>query len=287
MELRLTLRPPAGAPRVAVLVEQRYLDQAEPAASVVALREAGCDVHVVVAEEQAVALTSPDWLAGVDVVLARGRSAALLGLLRATEATGIPVVNPADAVARVVDKAGMGAALSAAGLPVPRTWLGPVASLAARHDLRFPLVLKPICGDNARGLVVVGCAAELAAVRWPEPVALAQEFHRGNGTDLKLYVAGSTVWALRRPSPIEATGRARPPQDAGRPVPVTPALASLARRCAGLFGLRLLGVDLVDGPGGPLVLEVNDFPNYRGADGSPRAVAELTTALATRTAGAA
>ena len=85
----------------------------------------------------------------------------------------------------------------------------------------------------------------------------------------------------------KATGRARPPQDAGRPVPVTPALASLGRRCAGLFGLRLLGVDLVDGPGGPLVLEVNDFPNYRGADGSPRAVAELTTALATRTAGAA
>jgi len=53
--------------------------------------------------------------------------------------------------------------------------------------------------------------------------------------------------------------------DPGVAVLVTPILRSLARTCARLFGLRLFGVDCVVGPDGvPLVVEVNDFPNYRG-----------------------
>jgi glutathione synthase/RimK-type ligase-like ATP-grasp enzyme len=42
----------------------------------------------------------------------------------------------------------------------------------------------------------------------------------------------------------------------------------LALRCGRLFGLELFGVDCVEGPGGPLVIEVNEFPNYTGV---PRA----------------
>lgn len=100
---------------------------------------------------------------------------------------------------------------------------------------------------------------------WRESVALAQEFHRGDGVDLKLYVAGSAVWAVRRPSPIDIDGSPREAGDPGVPVRVTPLLRSLARTCARLFGLRLLGIDCVLGPDGvPLVVEVNDYPNYRG-----------------------
>jgi ribosomal protein S6--L-glutamate ligase len=263
--------------RVCVLAEERYLAQPQPTAAAATLREAGHDVDLIVADRHAADLGAP---VRADVVLARGRSTALVSLLRATEAAAIPVANPASAISAVVDKAGMGATLAAAGVPVPHTWVGPVDVLAQWTDLEFPLVLKPVCGDNARGLAVARSRAELAVLPWPEPVALAQTFHRGDGVDLKLYVAGDRVWALRRPSPIDENGAPRPVGTPGEPIPVTPALAELAHRCGRVFGLRLFGVDCVDGDHGPLVVEVNDYPNYRGADGASEAIAALVAELA-------
>jgi len=257
-----------GAPEVCVLVEERYLGQAQPAGVVQALTARGVAVRMVVAESVSVELSGGSWTGGCGVVLARGRSDALIGLLRSAEQAGVPVVNTAAAIQAVVDKAGSAAVLAGAGLPTPSSWLGSPRILARRDDLRFPLILKPVRGDNARGLVVVGSQVELLGVAWREPVALAQEFHRGDGCDLKLYVAGSAVWAVRRPSPIDGDGRLRPAGDIGVEVPVTPLLRSLARVCGRLFGLRLFGIDCVLGPGNvPLVVEVNDFPTYRGLPG--------------------
>jgi ribosomal protein S6--L-glutamate ligase len=263
--------------RVSVLVEARYLMQPQPADAIAAFHAAGHDVDLVVADRHVADLAAH---ADVDVMLARGRSPVLVSLLRAAEAAGIPVANPAAAVSAVVDKAGMGAALAAAGVPVPRTWVGPVDGLTRWADLEFPLVLKPVFGDNARGLVVVRSRAELTTVPWPEPVALVQTFHRGDGVDLKLYVVGDRVWAVRRPSPVDAAGALRSVTTAGDPVPVTPLLAELALRCGQVFGLRIYGVDCVDGADGPLVVEVNDFPNYRGAVGASEAIADLVADLA-------
>jgi glutathione synthase/RimK-type ligase-like ATP-grasp enzyme len=250
---------------VCVLVEERYLTQDQPAGVVQALRSRGVRVRTVVAEAVSVDLSGGSWTRGSSVVLARGRSDALIGLLRSAEQSGVPVVNTAMAIQAVVDKAGLAATLSAAGVPTPTSWLGSPTTLARRDDLPFPLILKPVLGDNARGLVVVESHRGLQRVTWTESVALAQEFHRGDGSDLKLYVAGRAVWAVRRPSPIERDGSPRVARDPGVPVLVTPLLRSLAWTCARLFGLRLFGVDCVLGPEGlPLVIEVNDYPNYRG-----------------------
>jgi glutathione synthase/RimK-type ligase-like ATP-grasp enzyme len=273
--------PASDSPlRVGVLVEERYLDQAEPAGATAALRAAGHDVDLVVAERHVADLAVP---LDVGVLLARGRNSAFMTLVRAAEAGGVPVVNSPSSIAAVANKAGMGAALAAAGVPVPGTWVGPVDALVQRSDLSFPLVLKPVYGDNARGLVVVRSRAELAAVPWSEPVALAQTFHRGHGEDLKLYVAGEKVWAVRRPSPVAEDGRQRSITEAGQTVPVTPELAWIARRAGEVFDLGLYGVDLVDSGRGPLVIEVNDYPNYRGAPGASEVIARVVTRLASRT----
>jgi glutathione synthase/RimK-type ligase-like ATP-grasp enzyme len=250
---------------VCVLVEKRYLTQAQPAGVVQALKSRGVGVRTVVAEAVSVDLSGGSWTRGSSVVVARGRSHALIGLLRSAELFGIPVVNTSSAIQGVVDKAGLAATLSAARVPTPTSWLGSPMMLAGRDDLPFPLILKPVLGDNARGLIVVGSHQELRGVTWRESVALAQEFHRGDGCDLKLYVAGRTVWAVRRPSPIDIDGSPRAESDPGVAVEVTPLLRSLARTCARLFGLQLFGVDCVlDARGIPLVVEVNDYPNYRG-----------------------
>jgi len=243
------------------------------------MRAAGHHVEIVDPDRHVADLVAPGH-SHIDVVLARGRSSALMSLLRAAEVAGVPVVNSAAAVMSVVDKAGMGAVLAAAGVPVPQTWVGPVDVLAGRSDLTFPLVLKPVRGDNARGLVVVQSRRQLATVTWPEPVALAQAFHRGDGVDLKLYVAGDRVWGVRRPSPVAADGAPRPVGTVGEPVVVPPALEDLARRCGRPFGLRLFGVDCVQGERGPLVVEVNDYPTYRGAPGASEVISRLVEGLA-------
>jgi ribosomal protein S6--L-glutamate ligase len=245
-------------------VEGRYLKQEQPAGLVAALRSTGSAVRVLVVEESGVDLNANTWCDAFDVVVGRGRSAALLAALRAAQAHGLPVVNSPVAIQSVLDKAGMAAVLSAADIPTPRSWLGHPRRLAALPGLGFPLVLKPMTGDNARGLRVVGSRAELRSLDWAEPAALAQEFHRGDGYDLKLYVAGAAVWAVRRPSPVADNGAVRGTTDAGRRVAVTSQLRAIALSCAHLFGLSLCGVDCVVGPAGPLVIEVNDYPNYRG-----------------------
>ena len=289
----MTITPWASAQNVGsevcVLVEERYLTQVQPAGVVQALKARGVGVRTVVAEAVSVDLSGGSWTRGSSVVLARGRSDALIGLLRSAEQSGVPVVNTASAIQAVVDKAGLAATLSAAGVPTPTSWLGSPTMLARRDDLPFPLILKPVLGDNARGLVVVGSHQELGAVAWRESVALAQEFHRGDGCDLKLYVAGRAVWAVRRPSPIDIDGSPRTANDPGVPVPVTPLLRSLARTCARLFGLRLFGIDCVMGPDGiPLVVEVNDYPNYRGLPAKANEVlADIVLARAASAAQAA
>jgi glutathione synthase/RimK-type ligase-like ATP-grasp enzyme len=249
---------------VGVLVDRRYLTQAQPAGLTGALRSLGADVRTLVVEDTDVDLCGALWCEGLDVIAARGRSERLLAMLHAAEVHGVPVVNSPAAIRTVLDKAGMAATLAAAGMATPRSWLGLPAQLAGRDDLRFPLVLKPVAGDNARGLRVVRTRAELTAVDWPEPVALAQELHRGDAHDIKLYVAGAAVWAVRRASPVADDGSVRAVSNPGRRVAATPRLRILARRCARLFGLSLCGIDCVEGPSGPLVIEVNDFPNYRG-----------------------
>jgi ribosomal protein S6--L-glutamate ligase len=268
---------------VCVLVEERYLTQAQPAGVVQALESRGVGVRTVVAEAASADLSGGSWTRGSSVVLARGRSDAMIGLLRSAEQSGVPVVNTAAAIQGVVDKAGQAATLSASGLPTPTTGLGSPVALAQRDDLPFPLILKPVVGDNARGLVVGRSHDERREVAWREPVALAQAFHRGDGCDLKVYVAGRAVWAVRRPPPIEVDGSKRETDDPGVPVRVTPLLRSVARACGRLFGLRLFGVDCVLGPGGaPMVVEVNDFPNYRGLPaGADEVLADIVLARAT------
>ena len=218
------------------------------------------------------------WPRAFDLVLARGRSPALLALLAQAEAHGVRTVNRSGAIAAVLDKHAMARALLAAGVPSPETRLGRLAELAV--GARYPLVVKPVLGDNARGVRLVRSRAELLAGD-PDEVLLAQPFVDGERVDTKLYVAGAEVWAVKKASPLHDPGGA-----AAERVPLTPALRALGLRCAALFGLELAGVDCVETARGLVVIEVNDFPNYSGLPEASDAVARVALSRARRTAGA-
>lgn len=200
-----------------------------------------------------------------DVVVARGRSPQVLAALEDAEHLGVPVLDRASAIRSVVDKSVMAAVLERAGLPTPDTWAGPVAELARRVPAAsYPLIVKPVDGDNGRGLRLVRDVDELVGCRWPEPQALVQTYLPGDGVDLKLYGVGERVWAVRKRSPFDPDPRAEGTRvhPEARQVALTSTLEELARACSAAFGLTLYGVDCLDTPSGPVVVEVNDFPNY-------------------------
>jgi ribosomal protein S6--L-glutamate ligase len=266
-------RPSRTAGAIVVLTETRYLEQRQPSGLVAALRARGLAVDVVDPAVDPGAAHLP-----AAVAVARGRSPAVLSALETLEARGVPVVNRAAAIRAVVDKGWMAERLAAAGVP------GPATCVVARADLAralaagpFPLVVKPVRGDNSRGVVIVRDAAALRALAWEEPVALAQPYVEGDGRDLKLYVAGERVWAVRKASPLLDPHWRWSPAELVR---LDPGLRELALACGRPFGLALYGVDCVLGPDGPAVIEVNDFPNYSGIADADEALAAVVAASA-------
>lgn len=282
-------RAPSGTSdfhEVVLLVEGRYLSQQQPAGMLAALHARGHPIRVIDPEGDAYLLGENDWLDGVELIICRGRSVALQFLIRWAESRNIPCINPRAAIASVFNKAEMAVALTAGGIPTPVTFFGQLKDLANRiPEATYPVVLKPVYGDNCRGLRIVRSSVEMARTNWQETLALAQHFHPNEGYDLKLYGIGQEVWAVRKPSCLAAAlsdptlvhGQAAPHE-----VPLTQALKTLALRCAELFGLELFGVDCIETPEGVYVIEVNDFPNYSGIPGVDEKLADYVLERARR-----
>lgn len=241
--------------RVLALVDRRYRSQAQPSGMIAALRDRGAHVEEL-DETQCATDEWRDVLVRVDVAVARGRCPGTLAVLADVAASGVPVVDTAAAVERVRDKRVMTRLLRDAGLARPRTVICSPEDLVG-VDLEYPIIVKPVFGDNAEGLVVLEDPADLLRLRWQDPELIAQEYRPGSGADLKLYVIEDFIAAVWRPSPISpCTARSL------GGVPVDDSLREIVNRVSTVFGLRFFGVDCLEVDGRLEVLEVNDFPNY-------------------------
>jgi ribosomal protein S6--L-glutamate ligase len=166
--------------------------------------------------------------------------------------------------------------LRAAGIPVPATWALGEASELGRVGNRGPLVVKPYDGHRGAGVRVVRDVSELAAAvaERPDGPLLVQEHVPGTGEDLKVYVIGDLVFAVRKP--FSSTSFSVP----GRPVTVTDDVREIALGCGAALGLGLYGLDVIESPGGPVVVDVNYFPGYKGVPGAAPLLADYVEAYA-------
>jgi ribosomal protein S6--L-glutamate ligase len=158
--------------------------------------------------------------------------------------------------------------LRLAGVPAPRTWVTGDVRLMRPHLSRGPLIIKPHRGHRGVGISVVRDDAELDAVPPSAGPVVAQELVRGSGEDLKVYVVGGSVFAVRKPFGPDSF--ARP----GRPCEVTDRVRELALRCGEAFGLGLFGLDVIESPDGPVVVDVNYFPGYKGVPDAAALIAD-------------
>lgn len=198
----------------------------------------------------------------------RGDADAQLSIYRALSNAGALVVNRVDALLDAQDKFRTSCLLARAGVPTPRAALvqtrdAAAAALAAWGEV----VAKPLHGSLGEGverLPAGGAGADQVAGRLVEEGAIyLQEWVPNPGHDTRAFVVGGRlVAAVER---VAAQGEFRTNVARGaRPRPAHPSLgmASVAERAARALGLDYAGVDLLDGPQGPQVIEVNGNPSF-------------------------
>jgi [lysine-biosynthesis-protein LysW]---L-2-aminoadipate ligase len=185
---------------------------------------------------------------------------------------GIPTVNAPDVVEVAGDKILASLRLAERGVPTPRTEiaLSPEAALKAVERIGYPAVLKPAVGSWGRLMAKVRSPEEAeqivehkTALGAPiHSVFYVQEFVPKPDRDLRVFVVGDrAIAAMARRSADWRTNAARGAST--EPLPLSGELEGLALRAAGAMGGGVLAVDLMEGPNGLVVHEVNPTPEFK------------------------
>lgn len=266
-----------ACPRIAVLArhqgpEHDFAPRLDPVLRQVIehLRARGATVDVIVPEQHVLDLTTlrPQH----DLYVLKSKTALAFTVAGAAAAHGAPVLNSTAATELVKDKVLTTAKLAGAGLPVPPSW-----AVADPNQLRTllkdgPLWVKPRHGSMGRGVRRIEAAADLEDYDIPPfEAVLAQREAPFEGHDLKVYIVGEQVWAIRRPYPARTDAEKR-----GEPAEVSERVREIALACGRATGLVLYGVDILpdtEDERPHSVIDVNAFPTYRGIPAAPTAIA--------------
>jgi len=192
-----------------------------------------------------------------------------MDLLHRLERLGIHIMNPPAAIEKSVDKYYALTLLEEAGLPVPRTVVteNATSALAAFHELGGDVVVKPIFGSRGIGSTRVSDpdVAEriFRALDFHHQVLYLQEFIPHNCYDLRLLVLGSRVLAsMRRVADSWKTNVSL----GAKPMFYEPSseIERLVVKAAETVGCELAGVDVLETANGPLIVEINSQPGWKG-----------------------
>jgi ribosomal protein S6--L-glutamate ligase len=185
-----------------------------------------------------------------------------LSVLDAAAASGLTTINDAHAIRLVRDKAVAAAVARRTGLPFPLTFFAAAPALLPQIPAEhYPLLVKPSNGNSGRALHLVterAALADCADLLAGEGFLLAQPYVPNPGVDFKVYSIGGELYATIQRSPLHPDVPVR-----GHTVALTPELARLTAAVGDVFGLDLYGVDLLEGPDGWVVVDINDFPSFR------------------------
>jgi len=215
-----------------------------------------------------------------DLYLLKSHAPQALEIAHYLEQHGALVVNSWESSLACQDRVLMAERMHKANLPWPRTWSFPtLENLLMRHDLLpalpFPLIIKSYYSHRGDLVGKVNNIEELRtlATQWSQEPIVLQEFAAGDGWDIKMWVIDQQIFAARRRTPLEADA---PKED--HPIPpeeLPPDWAHIAREIGRVFNLRLYGIDLLITEKGPIIVDVNSFPGFRGVPGADSALVAL------------
>ena len=226
------------------------------------LRGRGFQVEIGIAEQM---LLRPEELSVKhDLYILKSHTDLWLSLAGVLHQQGARLLNPYLPCIATQNKIMTARRLHVAGVPIPRSWVTGNLNLLNGVARGMPLVMKPFDGRRGNGVHIVSEPGKLASVPLPRRPVLVQEFVHGPAEELKVSVVGTEVFAVRQP---RTTNGKTPPRI---PCAVSAEVRRIALRCGEVCGLSLYGLDMIEGFGGPVVVDLNYFPSYRGvAEAAP------------------
>lgn len=211
-----------------------------------------------------------------DVVLERcinhGRA---LYSLRMLNDWGVKTVNTAQVADVCGNKLQTTSALTAAGIPQPRTLIAftPESALEAIEQLGYPVVLKPAVGSWGRLLSKINDRDAAEAIlehketlgSYHHSIFYIQDYVNKPQRDIRAFVVGNeTICAIYRDSAHWITNTARGGKSSN--CPVTPELNDICVRAAKAVGGGVVAIDVFEDPdAGLLINEVNYTMEFRNS----------------------
>lgn len=216
----------------------------------------------------------PGGLRRAGVVALRDLGPPGLSMAERLEESGVRCCNTAGATALASRKDAVVNVLAGAGLPVPASVVVPSWAVVRRLGAVGPVAAKALDGRGGSGVVLADRHGVPDRAPFPGPY-LVQERLTHVGPDRKVFVVGTRVWGVLRPWPPASLADKQ-----GQPFSPATDEAAVAVAVGMALGLEVYGVDLVPTGDGPVVVDVNAFPGFKGVEGAAGALAEHLLALA-------
>lgn len=194
-----------------------------------------------------------------------------ISLLEHFEDAGIYVMNPAYSFRRAKDKYATLTALNKEGIRVPRTYIGENLEAAIDFvDEVGDVVVKPLIG--ARGMGAIRAEHHELTYRAMKfihqlgQVLYVQELVEKPNRDIRAFIiGGELIGAMYRYIPEGIEGEWRTNVHGGGKAELTkltPEYEECAIRTAEVLKLDYTGVDIIESPDGPCVIEANAAPSW-------------------------
>jgi len=198
-------------------------------------------------------------------------------VVRQFEEMGIFTLNPSHAISVSRDKLRAFQALSRhrVGMPPTVYVARPEYILSAIDDLGgAPVIIKLLEGTQGVGVILAEtrkmAQAVVETLHSVEKDVLIQKFvAESRGRDIRAFVVGGKVVAAMRRQAVGDEFRSNVHRGGStEAVTLDPAYEAVAVRAAQVMGLRVAGVDLLEGNDGPQLMEVNSSPGLEGIEGA-------------------
>jgi RimK family alpha-L-glutamate ligase len=192
-----------------------------------------------------------------------------MDMLYKLERKGLYLVNPPNAIEHCVDKYDILALLEDSNVPVPRTLATESVNeaLAAFNELGGDIVVKPVFGSRGQGVTRINdldvADTIFKAIAFHHGVIYMQEFVQHGFSDIRAFVIDNRVVAsMRRIATSWKTNYSR----GARPAPekISKEFEDIAIKASQAVGCKIAGIDILESPDGPRIVDVNSQPGWKG-----------------------
>ena len=178
---------------------------------------------------------------------------------------------PADSFTTVHNKLLTHLTLQQHHLPMPKTYVSPDVEGAKNllKKIHYPIVMKFPEGTQGKGVMfadsISSASSMLDALGVLKQPFIIQEYVETDGTDIRALVVGEkVVAAMKRKAQTEEKRANIHAGGIGEPVQLSRAVINVALDTAKALNVDICGVDILEGPSGPLVIEANISPGLQG-----------------------